>query len=124
MPADQMTNDASVQSDLDAALLPWTDVSTRRMFGGHGYFLGDRLFAVYHKGAVATKLPEPHRKQALDGGLAVPFTPTPGRRFGDWVSFSVDEDGGVDALLPWLETAIEYVRMTPPKGTRASGRAR
>lgn len=119
-----MTNDASVQSDLDAVLLTWTDVSTRMMFGGHGYFVGDRMFAVYWRGEVATKLPDPHRTQALDDGLAGPFTPTPGRRFGDWVSFPVNDDGGVDALLPWLATAIEHVRMTPPKGRRASGRVR
>lgn len=118
-----MTNDASVQSDLDAVLLTWTDVSTRTMFGGHGYFVGDRMFAVYWRGEVATKLPDPQRTQALDGGLAGPFTPTPGRRFGDWVSFPVDEDC-VDALLPWLETAIEYVRLTPSKRRLASGRAR
>ena len=118
-----MTNEATFQSDLDVVLLTWTDVSTRSMFGGHGYFVNDRLFAVYHKGEVATKIPEPDRTQALNDGLASHFTPTPGRRFGDWVSFPVDGDG-VDSLLPWLETAIEYVRMTPPKGRRASGRAR
>ena len=119
-----MTNDASIQSDLDALLLPWRDVSARRMFGGHGYFVGDRLFAVYHKGAVATKLPDSHRVQALDSGRARPFSPTPGRRFGDWVEFPVEEPGVVDSLLPWLETALEHVRMTPPKGGRRSGMAR
>ena len=117
-----MTNDASVQSDLDAVLLAWTDVSTRMMFGGHGYFVGDRLFTVYHKGEVATKLPEPDRTQALESGCAALFTPTPGRRFGDWVTFPVDEVGGVDALLSWLETAIEHVRTTPPKGRKTRGR--
>ena len=54
-----MTNDPSVQDELDALLLPGGDVSTRRMFGGLGYFVGDRLFAVYHRGEVATKLPNP-----------------------------------------------------------------
>ncbi|MDE2860555.1 MAG: TfoX/Sxy family protein [Chloroflexota bacterium] len=118
-----MTNDPSVQSDLDAMLIPWGDVSTRRMFGGLGYFVGDRLFAVYHRGEVATKLPEPDRTQALESGRAALFSPTLGRRFGDWVSFPVDEDGGVDALLPWLKTAIEYVRVTPPSGRKTSGRS-
>ena len=119
-----MTNDASIQSDLDALLLPRRDVSTRRMFGGHGYFVGDRLFAVYHKGAVATKLPDSDRVQALDSERARPFTPTPGRSFGNWVEFPVEGPGEIDSLLPWLETAIEHVRVTSPKGRRASGRAR
>ena len=119
-----MTNDASVQSELDAALLPWAGVSTRTMFGGHGYFVGDRMFAVYYRGAVAAKLPEPRRTVALDCGLATPFTPTPGRPFGDWVSLSVDASGSIDDLLPWLATAIEHVRVTPPTGRRAAGRPR
>ncbi len=118
-----MTNNPSVQNDLDALLLPWSEVSARRMFGGHGYFVGDRLFAVYHKGAVAAKLPEADRRQALDGGRARPFTPHPGRPFGDWVEFPVEETGAVEELLPWLERAFEYVQVTPPKGRKPSGRA-
>ncbi len=120
-----MTNDASVQSELDAALLTWADVSTRTMFGGHGFFVGDRMFAVYYRGAVAMKLPEPRRTEALHCGLATPFTPTPGRPFGDWVSLSVDESGSIGDLLPWLQAAIEHVRITPPTGSRSrSGRPR
>ena len=114
-----MTNDASVQSDLDALLLPWSEVSTRNMFGGYAYFVGDRLFACYYKGAVATKLPDPDRKQLLDDGRARPFTPQPGRPFGEWVEFPVEESGGVEELLPWLEKSFEYVQMTPPKGRKA-----
>ena len=115
-----MTPDPSVQSDLDAMLLPWSEVSTRRMFGGHGYFVGDRLFAVYHKGVVATKLPDPYRTQVLDSKRASPFTPHPGRPFGEWVEFPVEDSGGVEELLPWLQKAFEYVLKTPPKGKRAS----
>ena len=119
-----MTNDPSVQSELDAILLPWSEVSTRSMFGGHAYFVGDRLFACYYKGAVAAKLPEPDRKQALDNGRARPFTPQPGRPFGEWVEFPVEGSGGVEALLPVLETALEYVQRTPPKGRKSPRRTR
>ena len=118
-----MTNNSSAQNDLDALLLPWSEVSARMMFGGHGYFVGDRLFAVYHKGAVAAKLPEAYRKQALDDGRARPFTPHPGRPFGDWVEFPVEDTGAVEGLLPWLQRAFEYVQVTPPKGRKPSGRA-
>ena len=119
-----MTNDPSVQSDLDAMLLPWGDVTSRRMFGGLGYFVGDRMFAVYHRGAVAAKLPDAERERALEGGHGRPFTPMPGRRFGNWVEFPVEAAGDVEALLPWLETAFEHVQVTPPSGRRASRSAR
>ena len=80
-----MTVEAAIQADLDALLLPWQDVSARRMFGGNGYFVGDRLFAVFHKGVVAAKLPDPERTQVLDGNIARPFSPysrPPLRRMG------------------------------------------
>jgi TfoX/Sxy family transcriptional regulator of competence genes len=110
-----MTTDASVHAELDGLLLPWDDVSTRGMFGGRGYFVGDRLFAAYYKGVVA-KLPDPDREEALSRKIARPFTPTAGRRFGNWVKFPVQDPDGVEALLPWLRKAFEYVQATPPKG--------
>ena len=117
-----MSVDASVQAELDALLLPWDDVSTRRMFGGLGYFVGDRLFAAFHRGNLATKLPDADYEKALAHPGARPFTPTPGRRFGTWVEFSLEHSGGAEPLLPWLKTAFEYVQQTPPTGKRTSRR--
>jgi hypothetical protein len=90
------------------------------MFGGRGYFVGDRLFAAYYGEAVATKLPDQDREEALDGKIATPFTPVPGRRFGNWVKFPLEGPDEVEALLPWLKKAFEYVQATPPKGRRTA----
>ena len=112
-----MTTDASIHAELDGLLLPWDDVSTRKMFGGRGYFVGDRLFAAYY-GGIATKLPDPDREEVLNRQIATPFTPTPGRRFGNWVRFPLEGPDGIEALLPWLRKAYEYVQVTPPKGRK------
>ena len=89
------------------------------MFGGRGYFVGARLFAAFHRGVVATKLPDREREDALERHGARPFMPTPGRRFGNWVEFPVAGPEGVEAVIPWLEKGFEYVKMTPSRGRRS-----
>ena len=113
-----MSIDASRHAELDLLLFPWGDVSARKMFGGRGYFVGDRLFAAFHKGVVATKLPDADREYVLDRALAKPFTPTPGRRFGNWVEFPLRQTVDTMDVLPWLRKAFEYVQLTPPEGKR------
>ena len=112
-----MTTDASIHAELDGLLLPWDDVSTRRMFGGRGYFVEDRLFAAFYDG-IATKLPDQDREEVLNSRKTTPFTPTPGRRFGNWVRFPLEGPDEVETLLPWLRKAYEYVQVTPPKGRK------
>ena len=113
--------DASIQDELDLLLFQLGNVSARGMFGGRGYFVGDRLFAAFYGGVIA-KLPDQDREEALDLQIASPFTPVSGRRFGNWVRFPLQGTDGVEALLPWLMKAFEYVQLTPPKGKRAPGR--
>ena len=112
-----MTTDASIHGELDGLLLPWDDVSTRPMFGGRGYFVGDRLFAA-HYGGSATQPPGQDREEVLNSQIASPFPPVPGRRFGNWVRFPLEGPDGVESLLPWLRKAYEYVLVTPPKGRK------
>ena len=112
-----MTTDISIHADMDGLFLPWNDVSTPPMFGGHGYFMGDRLFAAYY-GGVATKLPDQDREEVLNRKIVTPFTPTPGRRLGNWVRFTLEGHDEVEPLLPWQRKAYEYVLVTPPKGRK------
>ena len=69
-----MTVEAAIQADLDALLLPWQDVSARRMFGGNGYFVGDRLFAVFIR---ASWLPSCRTRSGLRYWTAISLGPSP-----------------------------------------------
>ncbi|MBI2856033.1 MAG: TfoX/Sxy family protein [Chloroflexi bacterium] len=119
-----MTADVPAQDELGQLMLSWDGVSTRGMFGGVGYFVGDRLFAAIHKGRLITKLPQSEREEALAHQLARPFATVPGRPFGDWVEFSLEGTGRAEAVLPWLQKGFECVQATPPKGRRTSRRKR
>jgi hypothetical protein len=119
---DLVNIDASRQAELNLMLFPLGDVSARKMFGGRWYIVGDRLFAAFHKGVVATKLPDADREYVLDREIARPFTPTPGRRFGNWVGFPLRQTEDTVDVLPWLRKAFEYVQLTPPEWKRTLGR--
>ena len=109
-----MTSVASIHAKLDGFLLPWDEVSTQGIFGGRGYFVGDRLFSSFY-GGVMPKLPDQDREEALNRRIATPFTPVPGHRFGNRVRFPLEGPDGVEALPPWLRKTYEYVQAKPPK---------
>jgi hypothetical protein len=110
-----VTTDASIHEELDGLLQPCGDATTRPMFGGQGYFVGDWLFGAFY-GGIATKLPEWDREEVINRRLASPFTLVPKRRFGNSVRFPLEGTEGVEALLFCLKKAYAYVLAALQKG--------
>ncbi len=108
-----MPVDPEVRGALDGRLLSWKDVASRDMFGGVGYMVSGKMFAALAEGVVAMKLPDEQRRRALGLAGVSPFTPA-GRPFGQWVQFLVLMEEDVSAVLPWVESAFEYVGTQPP----------
>ena len=103
-----MPVDEAVKAPLDNHLLAWGDVTSRWMFGGVAYSVRGKMFAVFMDGFLGAKLPDEIRAQALAQGVASPFRPT-GRPFGQWVQFPLTSEGGVSAIISWIEAAYDYV---------------
>jgi TfoX/Sxy family transcriptional regulator of competence genes len=106
-----------IQSELDGHLLPWPDVSARKMFGALVYMVDGKMFAMLSEGTVAMKLPDQVRARALTLAGVSPFRPM-GRSFGRWVQFLVLLEDDVPVLTPWLESAREYVASLPAPAKR------
>ena len=114
-----MAVDEEVRSALDGTLLAWTDVTTRRMFGGAAYMAKGKMFAVLMEGVVGMKLPDDRRAQALTLAGVSPFRSPSGGTFGDWIQFVILLEDDVPALFPWLEVAHGYVASLPAGRARA-----
>ncbi len=108
-----MPVDPEVRSALDGRLVAMQDVTSRSMFGGVGYMVGGKMFAALAEGVVAMKLPDEQRQRALGLAGVSPFSPA-GRPFRQWVQFLVLMEEDVPAVLPWVESAFEYVGSQPP----------
>jgi hypothetical protein len=123
-----MSFSAEIAGQLNAQLAPWEGVSARPMFGCLGYFVGPKLFAIILDSAVAAKIPEEAKPQALASAGARPFyhTYARDRRFGDWLEFPVADPADIARLIPWLRQSYHMVQ-TPtakPKPRRPKKAAR
>ena len=67
-----MAFSTEIQGELDASLLPWRDVSTRKMFGSMVYMAGDKMFAFIHDDKLVVKLPQQEKARAAESGGARP----------------------------------------------------
>ena len=119
---------AEIAGQLNAQLVAWEGVSARPMFGCLGYFVGPKLFAIVLNAAVAAKIPEEAKPQALASCGARPFyhTYARDRRFGDWLEFPVADPADTARLIPWLRQSYCIVQ-TPtakPKPQRPKNVAR
>ena len=102
-----------IQSELDANLLRWPNVSTRKMFGAMVYLIGGRMFAFIYDTRVIVKLRQEEKGEAGEQYGARPFIHGRTGRFGDWMEFPLDGVYAVEGVLPWIRRSFEYVQVAP-----------
>lgn len=94
-----------------ALMTPLGPARARRMFGGHGIFMDDLMFAIVAGGKLYLKV-DAETEPVFSGAGAVPFTY---RRQGREVALSYwsAPDGALDgpaALQPWADLAFTAAR--------------
>ena len=119
-----MAFSAEIHSELDARLVPWQDVSPRKMFGAMAYLVGDRLFAFIYDDWVVVKLPPEDKAAAGQGSGARPFTHSRSRKFGDWMEFPLVRSDEIEDALPWIKRSYQHVLAIPTAPTTKKGRSR
>ncbi len=113
-----------IQSELDAHLLPWQDVSTRKMFGAMVYLVGGKMFAFIYDARLVVKLPEEDKAEARERDGARPFILGNGSQFGDWMEFPISTPDRVEEALTWVGKSYQYVQATPRAGKARPRRRR
>ena len=107
-----MAFSAEIQSELDARLMPWVEVSSRRMFGAAVYLVRDKMFAFIHNHSLVIKLPPEDSAKARASEGARPYLHGHVGRFGEWVEFPLDGPDGVAERVPWIASSYQYVQMS------------
>ena len=108
-----------IKEAMDLHLLPWEDVTSRKMFGGLCYLFQDRMFAFIMEEAVVTKLPSAEREKAMKRHGGSEFLSAQGRPFGEWTQFPVKKPAEVQAVMPWVKIGYDYVKSLPPTKRRS-----
>jgi DNA transformation protein len=99
-----------------ALLMPVGPARARRMFGGHGIFMDDVMFALVARGKLYLKV-DPSSEPEFKSAGAAPFTY---RRQGRETAMSYWSvpDGALDdmaALAPWADLALAAARRAKAK---------
>ena len=107
---EEVTIDEEVRAALDGQLLNWDNVTTQKLFGGAGYFITEKIFAILLEGVVAMTLPDELTAQALTLAGVSPFiSPSDDEAFSRWVQFVLLLPEDISAVLPWIEAAYNHV---------------
>lgn len=98
---------ADVLRDVLAALEPDKELTTRKMFGGMGYYVEGRMFGGYYGSGLALKLPDAER-EALQAQGGIPQELS---KSSMEVPPAYLED--TTLLAPWVAKSLEHVRALP-----------
>lgn len=99
-----MATDSLVEFLLDQ-LSDLPGIRSRRMFGGHGIYLGDAFFAIVHKGEVYFLTDEETRPAYEERG-STPFRPTPRQTLKNYLLVPQDILEDRDQLVEWARLAV------------------
>lgn len=76
---------------MHAAILAFSGVTPKKLFGAQAFFFGPRMFAFLVDGAVVLKLPAGERRAALERKVGRPFLVGAHVPFGRWLEVPLDD---------------------------------
>ncbi len=102
--------DVTLAGLLEDALAGLGAVTSRKMFGGVGYFVDGEMFACVWQSNVILKLSEPDRAEALAMPGGSTFDPAGGRPMKQLVVLSEDLLDDATRLREWARRSHGYAR--------------
>lgn len=81
------------------------ELKVKRMFGGHGLYMGQTFFAIVHKGALYFRTDEKTRPAFVKAGSR-PFNPKGKVELHRYYEVPADVLEDASELLDWAKTAV------------------
>ncbi len=103
---------------IHAALRRDSRVSEMEMFGARGFKVNGKVFAVFWKGDLVLKMPEPRAQELVAAKVAKSWDPGHGRKMKEWIAFPPRTAGR------WVELAEEARDFVAVGASRRKGRER
>ena len=107
---DEILIDEDVKFTIDGHVLSWDRLEAKPALGGVGYHIAGKPFAILLEGMIAMDLPDVLRDRALTLAGVSPFrSPADDDELKHWVQFLLLLPEDVPTVVPWLESAYNYV---------------
>ena len=103
--------DGDVRAALDEHLLVIDGVTGAPLYGGIGYLVDGRPFAVLLEGVVGMHLPDDLQRRSLGlAGVSPLRPPSRDEPIPGWVQFVLLLPEDLPEVAPWIQAALENVR--------------
>jgi DNA transformation protein and related proteins len=122
-----MPRDDSFKEFVVDSLMRLDAVRCKAMFGGHGFYLGDRFFGIIYRGRLYFRTDDRSRAAYVERG-AQPFRPRTGQGLMMYYEVPADIVDDPDLLTEWARRAAATPRPGPrslsARSSRSGGRRR
>ena len=108
--AKEMAGELLVDRLIDR-LSPLGEVTARHLFGGHGIYWRETIFAILYLGRLYLKVDEESRGDYLARGMG-PFRPNERQTLKSYFEVPPDVLGDREALLSWAREAVRAGQAT------------
>ena len=108
--AKEMAGELLVDRLIDR-LLPLGEVTARPLFGGHGIYWRETIFAILYRGRLYLKVDEDSKADYLARGMG-PFRPNERQTLKSYFEVPPDVFADHEALLSWARAAIRAGQTT------------
>jgi hypothetical protein len=103
--------DGDVRAALDEHLLTMDGVTGAPLYGGIGYLVDGRPFAVLLEGVLGMRLPDDLQRRSLGlAGVSPLRPPSRDEPIPGWVQFVLLLPEDLPEVAPWIQEALENVR--------------
>lgn len=93
-------------------------VTEMEMFGARGFKVSGKVFAIFWKGDLVLKMPEPRARELVAAKVAKSWDPGHGRKMKEWIAFAPGTGGR------WLELVEEARDFVATGASVRKGRGR
>ena len=109
-----MAYDEQLAGRIESAVADWSDVTSKKMFGGACHLIRGNMFCGVYKTFLILRLGEPAASEALLQPHTRPFDIT-GRPMKGWIMVAPPGCSSDAALSAWLKAAQQFALSLPPK---------
>ena len=105
MPYYTETESQQVREKFEELVLPWPEVTKKKMFGSPTYSARGTIFAMLVNGGIILSQLDEAQKAALLSGTDAEYFVAHGRVIKKWVLIRIQDTGEVERFIPFIEAS-------------------
>ena len=105
MPYYSESESKQLREKFEEIVLPWPDITKKKMFGSPTYSTGGTIFAMLVDGGIILSQLDDEKKAALLSGPDAEYFVAHGRVIKKWVLIRIQDIADIERFIPFIEAS-------------------